>query len=169
MLNIGISNKVKIQLDPKEGFPKVISIGRILQGEPIESVCSHDINLIQANIIFNMSLSFTNCVKPNPVKSQRMNSELDEFLKKLRTELLESNRAVTQKDLDDLPNDPRFLEKMQDYRWLDFLTGNISLYTVSDYPNAELKWNDQVSIWQVVATSEILPDEIINLPKPISQ
>jgi hypothetical protein len=49
---------------------------------------------------------------------------------------------------------------------MDFLAGNVSLYTVSDYPNADVQWNDSLSTWQVVAITEILPNQIINLPKP---
>jgi hypothetical protein len=37
---------------------------------------------------------------------------------------------------------------------------------VSDYPNADVIWNDSLNIWQVVATTEILPDQSITLPKP---
>lgn len=166
MLKLGISNKVKIQIDPTEGFPKIIAVGRIIQGEPIETVCGHDLNMLQAKLIFSMSKSFTNCIRPNPIKSRKMNEEMDELLKKLRTELIESNELVTQKELDDLPNDPRFLEKMQDYHWIDFLSGNVSLYTVSDYPNAAVEWNDQLCLWQIISTKEILPDEIVSLPKP---
>lgn len=165
MLNIGTSNKIRIQLDPSEGYPKVIAFTRILQGEPIETVCSHDLTLVQAKIIFGMSNSFTNCVKPNPVKSKQMSIELDDLIAKLRKELLETSETVTQEMIDDLPNNPKFVQKLESYQWFDFLTGNISLYTVSDYPNVEIEWNDSIKTWQVVATREILPEEILNLPK----
>jgi hypothetical protein len=49
---------------------------------------------------------------------------------------------------------------------MDFLTGFVSLYTVADFPNADVEWNESIKTWQVVATTEILPDQIINLPKP---
>lgn len=166
MLNLGTSNKIKIQIDPKEGYPKVIAVSRILQGESVETVCSHDLTLVQSKIIFSMSKSFSNCIKPNPIKAKQMNSEMDQLLSDLRKELVESEENVTQEMIDNLPNSPKFLEKLQSYRWLDFLTGNISLYTVSDFPNVEVEWNNSIKTWQVVAIREILPDEVLTLPKP---
>lgn len=166
MLNLGISSKIKVQIDPKEGFPKVISVTRILQGEPIETVCGHDLNIIQAKIIFSMSPAFSTSIRPNPIKSAAMNAELDQLMTKLRSELLESDSNITHEALDQLSADPRFLEKMENYHWIDFLTGNISLYTVSEYPNVDIEWNEKYNIWQVVAIREILPEEILSLPKP---
>jgi hypothetical protein len=84
----------------------------------------------------------------------------------MRTELLESNKLVTQEDIDNISNSERFSNKLNSYKWMDFLAGNVSLYTVSDYPNADVQWNDSLSTWQVVAITEILPNQIINLPKP---
>lgn len=167
MLNIGISNKVKIQLDPSEGFPKITAVNRILQGEPIETVCSHDITVVEGSILFKISRSFANCLKGNPVKAKQMDKELTELFNQMRTELLESNEMVTQEDIDNLSNSEKFIDKLNSYKWMDFLAGNTSLYTVSDQPNADVQWNDALSTWQVVALTEILPNQIINLPKPI--
>ena len=166
MLNIGISNKVKVQVDPKEGFPKIISVNRILQGEPIETVCSHDITIIEGSILFKISGAFANCLKGNPVKAKQMDKELTGLFDQMRTELLESDKLVTQEDIDNISNSERFSNKLNSYKWMDFLAGNVSLYTVSDHPNADVQWNDSLSTWQVVAITEILPNQIINLPKP---
>ncbi len=169
MLNIGITNKVKIQLDPKEGFPKIIATNRILQGEPIETVCAHDLNMIQAKLIFSLAPEFSNTIQTNPIKLKQLNIEMDALANTLRNELLESNKDVTQEDLENIQNDQRLIDKLHGYHWLDFLTGNISMYTISDYPNATIEWNDQLKTWQVIAASEILPDQIISLPKPKDQ
>lgn len=166
MLNIGITNKVKIQLDPSEGFPKIIAVNRILQGEPIETVCAHDLNMLQAKLIFSLAPEFSNTIQTNPIKLKQLNFEMDKLANELRTELLESDANVTPKALENIQNDQRLIDKLHGYHWLDFLTGNISTYTVSDYPNAVIDWNDQIKTWQVVAATEILPDQIISLPKP---
>jgi hypothetical protein len=166
MLKIGLTDKAKIELDPKLGYPKVIAVNRILQGEPIETVCSHDLTMTESAMLFNMSKSFSTSLKANPIKLNHANSEMDLFFNKLKAELLNSNPAATQEDIDKIPDRPEFLEKFNEIRWMDFLTGNVSSYTVSDYPNADVIWNDSLNIWQVVATSEILPDQSITLPKP---
>ena len=166
MLKIGLTDKAKIELDPKQGYPKVIAVHRILQGEPIETLCSHDLTMPESAAIFSMSTSFANSLKVNPIKMAHANTELDKLYIKIKDELLSSNNLVTQKELDSIPERPEFLEKFNSIRWMDFLSGNVSSYTVSDYPNADVIWNDSLSIWQVVALTEILPDHPINLPKP---
>ena len=166
MFNIGITNKVKIQLDPIEGFPKIIATNRILQGEPIETVCAHDLNMIQAKLVFSLSSAFSNTIQTNPIKLKQLNSEMDKLVNELRNELLESNSDATPEDLKNIQDDQRLVDKLHAYHWLDFLTGNISSYTVSDYPNASIEWNDQIKTWQVIASTEILTDQIISLPKP---
>jgi predicted DNA-binding protein YlxM (UPF0122 family) len=166
MLKIGLTDKAKIELDPAIGYPKVIAIHRILQGEYIETVCSHDLTMAESATIFNMSKSFVNSLKANPIKLNHANSEMDLLYTKLKNDLLESNKTITQEDLDNIPERPEFLAKFNEIRWMDFLTGNIPSYTVSDYPNADVIWNDSLNIWQVVATTEILPDQSITLPKP---
>jgi len=166
MLRIGITDKAKIELDPAVGYPRVIAVNRLLQGETIETVCSHDLTMQESAIIFNMSKSFSTSLKANPIKLIQANSEMDEFYNKLKNELLASDKNITKEDLDKIPESPEFLSKFNEIRWMDFLTGNIASYTVSDYPNADIIWNDSLSIWQVVATAEILPDQSITLPKP---
>lgn len=167
MLKIGISDKLKIELDVKLGYPKVIAVSRILQGEPIETVCSHDLTMQESSMIFSMSRSFANCIKVNPIKLQHANSELDKLYSKIKEDLLASDKMITQEDIDKIPESPEFLLKFNSIKWMDFLSGNIANYTVSDLPNADLKWNESLNIWQVVATREILPDELISLPKPV--
>lgn len=166
MLKLGLTNKAVVELNPKIGYPVIKSISRILQGEPIETVCAHDLTMIQGKLIFNMSGSFFNSVKSNPVKFKKMNSEMDELHTQLKTELLNSSNDIKKEDIDGIQNDPKFLEKLNSYSFIDFLCGHVSTYTVSESPNADVMWNEETSIWQVVATREILPDQIISLPKP---
>lgn len=166
MLKLGLTTKAVIELDTKLGYPIIRATGRILQGEPIETVCSHDLTMIQGKIVFNMSAAFFNSVKSNPVKLKRMNSEMDELYNQLKTDLLNSTVDIKKEDLDAIQENPKFLEKLNSYSWIDFLCGNVSTYTISESANADVVWNDSSSIWQVVATREILPDQIISLPKP---
>ena len=166
MLNIGLSTKVKFELNPAEGFPRAIATSRIIQGEPIETVCAHDVNMVEGALFFKVSKAFANCIKPNPIKIQKLNSMLDELVSAKRKELLESGELVTPEDLENISKSEEVTEKLNDYHWMDYLTGYVSIYTVSDYPNADVEWNDELRTWQVVATSEILPDQTINLPKP---
>jgi hypothetical protein len=166
MLNIGLSNKVKFELNTTDGFPRAIATSRILQGEPIETVCAHDVNLVEGAMIFKISRAFANCLKPNPVKIQKLNSTLEEIVSAKRKELLESGELVSQEDLENLTQSEEVIGKLNEFHWMDFLTGFVSLYTVADFPNADVEWNESIKTWQVVATTEILPDQIINLPKP---
>jgi hypothetical protein len=166
MLNIGLSNKVKIQIDPAEGYPKVIATSRIIQGEPIETACAHDITVDNGVSIFSISNIFTNALKPNPVKMQRMDSDMTEYFNTLKSELLDSDKLITQEEIDNIAKSEKFIKKLNSYHWMDFLSGYVSIYTVSDYPNANVEWNDTLKLWQVVALTEILPDAIISLPKP---
>jgi len=165
MLNLGLSDKVLVQLDPKEGQPKVLATKRIIQGETIEIVSSHDLTVIQGKIIFSMAESFANSIKVNPIKLKQMDAEMDLFLNHLRQELVESNSLITQQDIENLQEDERFIQKLTEYKIIDFLTGNIPNYQVADFPNAEVEWNEKHSIWQVVATQEILPETQVCLPK----
>lgn len=169
MLKLGLSTKVKFELNPAEGYPIARATDRILQGEPIEAVCAHDLTMMDGSFMFKISRVFSNCLKPNPIKLQRMNSELDEFIAAKRKQLLESGDLVTQEDIDAIANSEEVNAKLSEYHWLDYLTGFVSLYTVSDNPNADAKWNSTLNIWQVVALTEILPDQIISLPKPVDQ
>jgi hypothetical protein len=166
MLKLGLTHKANIELDPSVGYPVIKATGRILQGEPIETVCSHDLTMVQGKLIFNMVESFSNSIKSNPIKLKRMNSEMDELFNQLKAELLNSSNDIKREDIDAIQESPKFLEKLNSYSWIDFRCGNVSSYTVSDYPNAEVMWNDDINIWQVVATREILPDQLISLPKP---
>lgn len=166
MLKLGLTNKASIELDPLAGYPVIKATGRILQGEPIETVCSHDLNLVQGKLIFNMVGSFSNSIKSNPIKLKQMNVEMEELFNQLKAELLNSSDDITKEDIDAIQESPKFLEKLNSYSWLDFLCGNVSSYTVSEYPNADVTWNEDINIWQVVATREILPDQLISLPKP---
>jgi hypothetical protein len=166
MLKLGLTNKAVIELNPALGYPVIKATGRILQGEPIETVCSHDLTMMQGKLIFNMVESFANSIKSNPVKLKRMNLEMDELFNKLKSELLDSSDNIKKEDLDAIQDNPKFLEKLNSYKWLDFLCGNVSTYTISDRPNADVMWNEESSIWQVIATCEILPDQLISLPKP---
>lgn len=166
MLKLGLTNKAVIELDLKLGHPIIKATGRILQGEPIETVCSHDLTMIQGKIVFDMSAAFFNSVKSNPIKLKRMNSEMDELYNQLKTDLLNSTADIKREDLDAIQENPKFLEKLNSYSWIDFLCGNVSTYTISESANADVVWNDASSIWQVVATREILPDQLISLPKP---
>lgn len=166
MLKLGLTTKAVIELDTKLGYPIIKATGRILQGEPIETVCSHDLTMIQGKIVFNMSAAFFNSVKSNPIKLKRMNSEMDELYNQLKTDLLNSTTNIKKEDLDAIQENPKFLDKLNSYSWIDFLCGNVSTYTISENANANVVWNDSSSIWQVVATREILPDQHISLPKP---
>jgi hypothetical protein len=166
MLKLGLTNKAVVELNPKLGYPIIRATGRIIQGEPIETVCSHDLTMIQGKIVFNMSAAFFNSIKSNPVKLKKMNSEMDELYNQLKAELLNSTADIKKEDLAAIEENPKFLEKLNSYSWIDFLCGHVSTYTVSESPNADVIWNEGSSIWQVVATREILPDQHISLPKP---
>jgi hypothetical protein len=122
--------------------------------------------MIQAKLVFSLAPAFSNTIQTNPIKLKQLNSEMDKLVNDLRNELLESNSDATPEDLKNIQDDPRLVDKLHAYHWLDFLTGNISSYTVSDYPNASIEWNDQIKTWQVIASTEILTDQVISLPKP---
>jgi hypothetical protein len=166
MLKLGLINKAVVELEPMVGYPVIKATGRILQGEPIETVCSHDLTMTQAQLMFGIADAFFNSIKSNPIKLQKMNSEMDALFNQIKEEILNSDGEISKEALDAIPENPKFLEKLSSYKWLDFLCGNVSTYTVSDYPNADVIWNDSASVWQVVATREILPDQLISLPKP---
>jgi len=91
---------------------------------------------------------------------------MTEYFNTLKSELLDSDKLITQEEIDNIAKSEKFIKKLNSYHWMDFLSGYVSIYTVSDYPNANVEWNDTLKLWQVVALTEILPDAIISLPKP---
>jgi hypothetical protein len=162
MHKLGLSTKVKAILNPAEGYPKIIASGKILQGEVIETVSSHDISFTDASTLCDISKSFLHCVQPNPIKLQDSNERADELYKELISDLLK-NGTPDADELEKIKEDPRIIELFHRMKWMDVLIGHIPYYLESPFPNCAIKWNESTGLWQVIALTEILPDEVLTI------
>jgi hypothetical protein len=162
MHKLGLSSKVSAVINPEEGYPKIIANARILQGEVLETVASHDVSFNQASILCDIADSFFHCIHPNPVKLVDANRQADALYKELVKEVLDGENP-TPENIEKIKEDPRIVELFNNIKWMDVLIGHVPYYLESKFPNAEIRWNDSLKLWQIVALTEILQDDIITL------
>jgi len=162
MYSLGLNPKVKAVLNPAEGYPKMIAKERISQGEIVEVSASHDISLIQAGELCNISKSFFHCIQPNPIKLKDANEKTDSLYKELVSEVLQKGNP-DKEEIEKIKEDPRLIDLFHGLKWMDVIIGHIPYYLEDPIPNCEIKWNEKSGLWQVVALIEILPDETLTI------
>jgi hypothetical protein len=163
MLKLGLSNKANVLFDHTGGVPTVVSTERIIVGEVIEVLCAQHISISDGFEIYERLPSFANCVQPNEIKLRELNQKTEELYQRLAAELMATGEP-SKEEIEKLKEHPDLLKFFNSYKWLDMLIGNIPYYHMAELPTARIVWNTEDNVWNVVASTEILPGKTITLP-----